>query len=71
MPRHAGEKSGFVGRSMVDNVEIAHTLGRLHIPDGLVIRPQDLKTFDPQKTVVLVSGSQAEPISSLSRRGGE
>ena len=62
-----GRKIGFVGRSMVDNVEIAHTLGRLHIPDGLVIRPQDLKTFDPQKTVVLVSGSQAEPLSSLSR----
>src|ERR1700733_7830167 len=31
------------------------------------IRPQDLKTFDPQKTVILVSGSQAEPLSSLSR----
>jgi ribonuclease J len=62
-----GRKIGFVGRSMVDNVEIAHMLGRLHIPDGLVIRPQDLKTFDPQKTVVLVSGSQAEPLSSLSR----
>jgi len=62
-----GRKVGFVGRSMVDNVEIAHTLGRLHIPDGMVIRPQDLKTFDPQKTVILVSGSQAEPLSSLSR----
>ena len=62
-----GRKVGFVGRSMVDNVEIAHTLGRLRIPDGMVIRPQDLRSFDPQKTVVLVSGSQAEPMSSLSR----
>jgi ribonuclease J len=62
-----GRKIGFVGRSMVDNVEMAHTLGRLHIPDGMVIRPQDLKSFDPQKTVILVSGSQAEPLSSLSR----
>src|SRR5580658_6046758 len=62
-----GRKVGFVGRSMVDNVEIAHTLGRLRIPDGMVIRPQDLKSFDPHKTVVLVSGSQAEPMSSLSR----
>src|SRR5207248_1036834 len=33
-----GRKIGFVGRSMVDNVEIAHELGRLRIPDGLVIR---------------------------------
>jgi ribonuclease J len=62
-----GRKVGFVGRSMVDNVEIAHDLGRLRIPDGLVIRPQDLRTFDPGKMVVLVSGSQAEPMSSLSR----
>jgi len=62
-----GRKVGFVGRSMVDNVEIAHELGRLRIPDGLVIRPQDLRSFDPKKMVVLVSGSQAEPMSSLSR----
>ena len=62
-----GRKIGFVGRSMVDNVEIAHGLDRLRIPDGMVIRPQDLKSFDPKKTVVLVSGSQAEPMSSLSR----
>jgi ribonuclease J len=62
-----GRKIGFVGRSMVDNVEIAHGLGRLRIPDGMVIRPQDLRSFDPKKMVVLVSGSQAEPMSSLSR----
>ena len=62
-----GRKVGFVGRSMVDNVEIAHEMGRLRIPDGMVIRPQDLRTFDPEKMVVLVSGSQAEPMSSLSR----
>ena len=62
-----GRKIGFVGRSMVDNVEIAHDLGRLRIPDGMVIRSQDLRSFDPHKTVILVSGSQAEPMSSLSR----
>ncbi len=62
-----GRKIGFMGRSMVDNVEIAHGMGRLRIPDGMVIRPQDLRSFDPKKMVVLVSGSQAEPMSSLSR----
>jgi ribonuclease J len=60
-------KVSFVGRSMVDNVEIAHDIGRLRIPDGMVVRPQDLKTFDPRKLVVLASGSQAEPMSALSR----
>ena len=62
-----GRKVGFVGRSMVDNVEIAHGMGRLRIPDGMVVRSQDLRSFDPKNMVVLVSGSQAEPMSSLSR----
>jgi ribonuclease J len=52
---------------MVDNVEIAHELGYLRIPDGMVVRPQDIRTFEPRKIVVLASGSQAEPMSSLSR----
>ncbi|MFZ0821898.1 MAG: ribonuclease J [Candidatus Acidiferrales bacterium] len=62
-----GRKISFVGRSMVDNVEIAHDLGQIRIPDGMVVRPQDIKAFDPHKLVVLVSGSQAEPMSALSR----
>jgi ribonuclease J len=62
-----GRKIAFVGRSMVTNVEIAHSLGRLRIPDGMVVRPQDLRSFDPRRLVVLVSGSQGEPMSALSR----
>jgi len=62
-----GRKVGFIGRSMVDNVEIAHTLNQLHIPDGMVVRSQDLRSFDPAKLVVLASGSQAEAMSALSR----
>jgi ribonuclease J len=63
----AGRKVALVGRSMVDNVEIAHGLNRLRIPDGLVVRSQDIRSFPPQKLVALVGGSQAEPMSSLSR----
>lgn len=62
-----GRKVGFIGRSMSDNVEIAHSLEKLRIPDGSVVRPQDIKSFDPRKIVVLASGSQAEPMSALSR----
>jgi len=60
-------KVAFVGRSMVDNVEIAHSLEILRIPDGMVVRPQDIRGFDPKRIVILASGSQAEPMSSLSR----
>jgi len=63
----SGRKIGFVGRSMVDNVEIAHSLNRLNIPDGSVVRPQDIRTFEPTKLTVLASGTQAEPMSALSR----
>jgi len=62
-----GRKVAFVGRSMVDNVEIAHDLGYLRIPDGMVVRSQDIRVFEPRKIIILASGSQAEPMSSLSR----
>jgi ribonuclease J len=60
-------KVAFVGRSMVDNVEIAHSLDYLRIPDGMVVRPQDIRSFDPKRIIIMASGSQAEPMSSLSR----
>jgi ribonuclease J len=63
----AGRKVAFIGRSMVDNVEIAHGMNRLRIPDGLVVRSQDINAYPAEKLVVLVAGSQAEPMSSLSR----
>jgi ribonuclease J len=62
-----GRKIGIVGRSMVTNVEIAHELGKLRIPDGSMVRPQDLRSFDPRRLAILASGTQAEPMSSLSR----
>jgi ribonuclease J len=62
-----GRKVAFIGRSMVTNVEIAYDLGRLRVPDGMVVRPQDVRSFDPRKLVVLASGTQAEPMSALSR----
>jgi ribonuclease J len=62
-----GRKVAFVGRSMVDNVEIAHDLEYLRIPDGMVVRSQDIRAFDPRKIIIMASGSQAEPMSSLSR----
>jgi len=63
----SGRKIAFIGRSMVDNVELAHGMNRLRIPDGLVVRSQDINSFPAEKLVVMVSGSQAEPMSSLSR----
>ena len=47
--------------------EIAHTLGLLELPDGILLRPQDIMQTDPAKVVVVASGTQGEPMSALSR----
>ena len=47
--RTVGREVAFVGRSMVDNVEIAHGLNKLHIPDGSIIRPQDIRGISKPK----------------------
>ncbi|HZT72571.1 MAG TPA: ribonuclease J [Terriglobales bacterium] len=62
-----GRKVCFLGRSMERNTEIAHSLGFLHIPDGLLLRQQDLRDAPRERVVVVISGSQAEPASALAR----
>jgi ribonuclease J len=62
-----GRKVAFLGRSMNNVTEIAHTLGFLHLPDGILLRPQDIMQMDPNKLVVVASGTQGEPMSALSR----
>ncbi len=62
-----GRKLAFIGRSMVATAEIAHRMGYLHLPDGLLLRPQDIATAPRDRVVALVSGSQGEPLSAMSR----
>jgi ribonuclease J len=62
-----GRKVAFLGRSMNNVTEIAHTLGLLELPDGILLRPQDILQTDPAKLVVVASGTQGEPMSALSR----
>src|SRR5579871_6107784 len=62
-----GRKVAIVGRSMTCVSEIAHSLGLLTIPDGVLIRPQDAMDAAAQKVTILISGTQGEPMSALSR----
>ena len=62
-----GRKVAFVGRSMMSATEIAHELGLLHIPNGLLVRSQDIMDVPPSRMLAVVSGSQGEPMSALSR----
>jgi len=56
-----------VGRSMVNNVQMALELGYLHMPAGMLIRAEDIKQFQPEQVVVICTGSQGEPTSALTR----
>lgn len=62
-----GRKVAFLGRSMISVTEIAHRLGLLDIPDGILLRPQDIMASRPDKVAVVISGTQGEPMSALYR----
>src|SRR5580658_3319872 len=62
-----GRKVAFIGRSMNNSAEIAEDLGYLEIPEGTVINPGEMKNFPPEKVCVMISGTQGEPMSALSR----
>jgi len=68
---HAAQKSGrkvlISGRSMVSNIEIARQLGYLFIPDDILIDLRQMRDLPPRKILILTTGSQGEPLSSLSR----
>ncbi len=62
-----GRRVSVIGRSMVSVTEIAHSLGLLEIPDGILLRPQDAMNLPPDKVAFLISGTQGEPMSALAR----
>ena len=64
---HHGRKVAFIGRSMTNTSEIAEDLGYIDIPEGLLIHPGEMKNYPPEKVCVMISGTQGEPMSALSR----
>jgi len=57
----------FLGRSMSEVSEIAHSLGLLQIPNNIILRPQDVQSVPRDRICVIVSGTQGEPMSAMSR----
>src|SRR6185369_12211702 len=60
-------KVAFVGRSVVQNVEIAQRLGYLRIPAGMQIRDSDVQNYASQDVLCITTGSQGEPQAALPR----
>ncbi len=64
--RH-GRKVAVVGRSMVNNIQIALQLGYLQMNPATLIDADDVGKIPPEKLVILSTGSQGEPMSALTR----
>jgi ribonuclease J len=61
-----GRRVSFVGRSMVANVEVGRELGHLHITDQTLLDLDEIDSLPPDRTVIVCTGSQGEPLSALS-----
>jgi ribonuclease J len=62
-----GRRVLFNGKSMVINTRIAKELGYLTVEPDLEITVGDLERLPPQKTIIVTTGSQGEPLSALAR----
>jgi len=64
---HTGRKIALLGRSMVNAVEIAAPLGYLRLQPEMLIEPQDVDRYAPERVAILCTGSQGEPAAALAR----
>ncbi len=61
-----GRKIAFLGRSMLRNMEIGRDLGVVDVPEDQVISIDEVSDHDPDRTIVICTGSQGEPFAALS-----
>jgi ribonuclease J len=68
---HAAErhhrKVSIVGRSMVDNVNMAREMGYLNVRDDTLVPLNQTRALPPEEIVLMTTGSQGEPTSALVR----
>lgn len=67
LARKHSRKIYLQGRSMNDNVEIAHQIGYLKFNPRILIRDADLRRLPPEKIIILGTGAQAENNAFLVR----
>lgn len=65
----SGRKVVVAGRSLLNNIEMARNLGRLRVRDNTYYEFQSFQpdSLPDHQTVLLVTGSQGEPMSALAR----
>jgi ribonuclease J len=60
-------KMAFAGTSMVENAKMARKLGYLDLPDELIVNIDQALKLDPEKVVLMSTGTQGEPTSIMGR----
>jgi len=61
----SGRNVAFVGRSMVANVEVGRELGHIKISDDTIIDINAIENYPPERTAIVCTGAQGEPLSAL------
>lgn len=56
-----------LGRSMVNTIEIASSLGYLHLPNNMLLEASEINQYKRHEIVILCTGSQGEPMAALAR----
>lgn len=62
-----GRKVAVFGRSMINVITTATELGYLKVPEGVLIDLEEMNRLPAEKTVLITTGSQGEPMSALTR----
>ncbi len=62
-----GRKVCIVGRSMENSFAVSLDMGYLDVPDGVMIDIGEMKRYEPEDIVLMITGSQGEPMSALTR----
>ncbi|MGE4423244.1 MAG: ribonuclease J [Pseudodesulfovibrio sp.] len=62
-----GRKVAVSGKSLHRNIELARDQGHLKVPKGTFIELDTLDEYGDSQLVLLVTGSQGEPLAALSR----
>ncbi len=62
-----GKKIALTGRSMEQNVRLAHEHGAIEMNGSHVISIDDIDQYDRNKLIIMSTGCQGEPRSALSR----
>ncbi|MFP4048348.1 MAG: ribonuclease J [Desulfovermiculus sp.] len=62
-----GRTMAVSGKSLSSNIEIARNLGYLNFSDQSYVDPESIGDLADEKVVLLVTGSQGEPMSAMTR----